>query len=374
MKSVTSIYLHFPFCQHLCNYCDFYKHKLEGDNQVIAFEELLDKQFDYHDKYLKSNGYALGELETFYIGGGTPSLWRLRGIEYLKNKIKNYDLVLAKDCEFTIEVDPDTWTEEEIDAWLSIGVNRFSIGSQAFSEKFISLMDRTHKLKDVEKTIKYFSERGLNYSVDLMLGLPKSEERDIESELKNLLRYNPNHISVYILKTRKNYSLSSFLPDDELVRSEYLRVSEFLRARNYDHYEVSNFAQNGFRSKHNMKYWNYNSVAGLGPNATGLLVSENMARRYQWKSVSVGVEQEELAGDSLIIEKLLLGLRFRNDFNPQELFRNNKDAQKMKSIFSEWKTRGYILEGSSETAINLSPLGFLMCDSLIDDIFKEINF
>jgi oxygen-independent coproporphyrinogen-3 oxidase len=374
LKSVSSIYLHFPFCQHLCNYCDFYKHKLESDNQVKQFEDLLDKQFDFQNKFLSDYNHELGLLKSFYIGGGTPSLWKLRGIDYISKKLQNGELQLDSDCEFTIEVDPDTWTEEEIDGWLSIGVNRFSVGSQAFSDKYIKIMDRTHLLEDVEKTIKYFSDRGLNYSVDLMLGLPNSEERNIGNEIRDLLKFKPNHISVYILKTRKNYPLNSVLPDDEKIREEYLEVSKKLTLNGFDHYEVSNFARDGFYSKHNIKYWNYDSVAGLGPNATGLLVENDKALRYQWKSVTVGVEKEELEGSSLLIEKLFLGLRFKNRFNPKTLFNKINDHKKLDVLFLKWKDLGYLNQESSSDSINLSALGYLMCDSLIDDIFKEIDF
>jgi oxygen-independent coproporphyrinogen-3 oxidase len=368
------MYLHFPFCQHLCNYCDFYKHKLESDNQVIEFEKLLDKQFEHQNEFLKNYNHKLHSLKTFYIGGGTPSLWKHRGIKYLSQKLEDGILRLEPDCEFTIEVDPDTWTEEEIDGWLSIGVNRFSIGSQAFSDKFIKIMDRTHLLQDVEKTIKYFSERGLNYSVDLMLGLPNSADRSISEEISNLLKFNPNHISVYILKTRKNYPLNSKLPDDDYIRDEYLEVSKKLTDSGFDHYEVSNFARDSYYSKHNIKYWSYDSVAGLGPNATGLLVEDNKAVRYQWKSVAIGVEKEELEGQSLLIEKLFLGLRFKNNFNPKAIFKKKGDHQVLDELFLEWKKLGYVLEVSTSESLNLSPLGYLMCDSLIDDIFKKIDF
>jgi oxygen-independent coproporphyrinogen-3 oxidase len=368
------MYLHFPFCQHLCNYCDFYKHKLESDNQVKQFEELLDKQFDFQKQFLSDYNHKLGLLKSFYIGGGTPSLWKQRGIDYISKKLQNRELQLDSDCEFTIEVDPDTWTEEEIDGWLSIGVNRFSVGSQAFSDKYIKIMDRTHLLEDVEKTIKYFSDRGLNYSVDLMLGLPNSEERNIVNELRELLKFKPKHISVYILKTRKNYPLNAALPDDERIREEYLEVSKKLVMNGFDHYEVSNFARDGFYSKHNIKYWNYDSVAGLGPNATGLLVENDKALRYQWKSVTVGVEKEELEGSSLLIEKLFLGLRFKNGFNPKTLFKKINDHKKLDGLFLKWKDLGYLNQESNSDSINLSALGYLMCDSLIDDIFKEIDF
>ncbi len=372
MKLISSLYIHFPFCRHLCNYCDFYKHKLDDASQIKEFEGLLSEQFDWHENYLEQKSFALGELESLYLGGGTPSLWGDAGIQFMQSLLKTGKIKLATDCEFTLEVDPDAWSEQEIDGWIHLGVNRFSIGSQAFSDKFIKTMDRTHKLADVEKTIKYFSERNLNHSVDLMLGLPYSEERKLEEELRNLLSYHPNHISVYILKTRKNYSLSEKLPDDDLVRNEYLVTSKLLTEAGYDHYEVSNFARDGFYSKHNLKYWAYESVAGIGPNATGLLVEDDKAIRYQWKSVSMGVQEEVVEGEALIIEKLFLGLRSKSHFNLLSLLPGNESI--FNRLCEQWKKQGYLAPEATIENLKLSPLGYLMCDSLIDDVFKQVKF
>jgi len=374
MNEITSAYIHFPFCQHLCNYCDFYKHKLENVEQIVDFESKLDMHFKLHKDFLKTKNARLGPLETLYIGGGTPSLWKISGIEYLKQKIDLKTFELSSNCEFTIEIDPDTWTEDEIEGWLSIGVNRFSIGSQAFSEKYIKLMDRTHLISDVVKTVKYFSERKLNFSVDLMLGLPDSKSRDVLAELDDLLLFNPNHISVYILKARANYPLKLKLPDDESVRLEYLAVCNKLKAYGFDHYEVSNFARDGFYSKHNLQYWNYKSVAGFGPNATGIVIEKEKAIRYQWKSIGVGVSEEVIQDSSLMIEKIFLGLRFKNDFNLSELFSKEKEKKVLEEIIDQWKKVGYIEENSEVSAIKVTSLGYLMNDTLINDVFKYLKF
>ena len=228
MNSVNSLYLHFPFCRHLCNYCDFFKHKLEGSDQVIAFEKKLEHQFRLHEEYLTLKGFRLSPLHTFYIGGGTPSLWGKRGVEFIHDLFQKNIISLRNENEFTIEVDPDAWSESEIEKWIDLGVNRFSIGVQAFSDKFMQIMDRTHSLADVKKTLDFFSQRNLNFSVDLMIGLPHSEDRDLSSELSELIKYHPNHFSVYILKTRKNYPLKVQLPSDDLIRDEYLKVCLYL--------------------------------------------------------------------------------------------------------------------------------------------------
>lgn len=373
MDKISSLYLHFPFCKHLCNYCDFYKHKLLDEEQILDFNKLLDQQFEYHEKYLSTNNLKLENLETLYLGGGTPSLWGSQGAEVLVNLLDKYKINLNLGCEMTLEVDPDTWSEESLHAWKKAGVNRFSIGSQAFHNKFIRIMDRSHNLGQVEKTLKYLSDIHANFSVDLMLGLPKSEDRNLAKELDKILEYNPNHLSLYILKTRKNYPLNAQLPSDDIIHDEYLFVSKYLRSNGFRHYEVSNFAKPGFESKHNLKYWNYKSVVGIGPNATGLLVYKNKAIRYQWKSQSIGLTEESISGESLLIEKLFLGIRYNGQFNLAKLF-SYQSNEALNKCVSMWKKRKYISDNSHVENIRTLPLGYLMSDSMVDDVFREVEF
>lgn len=374
MKKISSLYIHYPLCRHLCNYCDFYKHKYVSDSQIDEFENLLERQFDQQTKLLAKHNTEIKELSTLYIGGGTPSLWGKRGAIYLKEFFARHKITFHQSYEFTLEIDPNAWNEEDIDYWLEAGVNRFSIGSQAFSEKYIQIMDRDHNLGDVEKTLKYFSDRKLNFTLDLMLGLPFSKGRSVLKELEHLLAYNPNHLSLYILKTRKNYPYNSELPEDDFIRNEYLSVANKLSEKGFLHYEVSNFAQKGFESKHNQKYWNYESVAAIGPNGTGLIVEPDQAYRYQWKSLSAEYQVENLKGDALIIEKLFMGIRHHGEFRLGDLFDKNK-RDILKEIIELWKRQNYILEDQAlDNPIRLTSLGFLMSDSMIDDIFKRVEF
>ncbi len=373
MNNIHSLYFHFPFCRHLCNYCDFYKHKLETYSQVREFETLLLEQWEQHKIFLEDHKFKLGKIDTIYIGGGTPSLWGKDGADFFSSFLKSEGIELSKSCEFTIEVDPDVFSEETVKSWIKIGANRFSIGVQSYSNKLLEIMDRQHCLKDVDKCLKYFDENNINYSVDLMLGLPNSSDRVIQEELEALLAYSPSHFSVYILKTRKNYPHREKLPLDDQIRDEYLFVSKYLRSKGYDHYEISNFAKEGKFSKHNIKYWDYTSVGAVGPNATGLLVETNHALRYQWKSISAGFQVEKIEGESLTIEKLFLGLRHRFGFDINKLFLI-KDHQALDKIYDNWDKMDYLDVNSSRESIVLSSLGFLMCDSLIDDIFKKIDF
>lgn len=355
----------------MCNYCDFYKHKLTQTDQISRFESRVLSEIQLNEIFLKEKQYTLNKLETVYIGGGTPSLWSLSGANFLlENIIKRYGL--KKECEFTIEVDPGTWTSQEIDSWVEIGVNRFSIGIQTYDSKFLPIMDRVHTMQEANELLLYLRDKKYNYSIDLMLGLPKSESitRDIKSEIHQLIEFNPSHFSVYILKTRKNYPLNSDLPSEEYVSDEYLRTCEILSSAGYEQYEVSNFALPGCKSNHNLKYWNYKSVACLGANATGLLVDKDLSTRYQWKSIGEGMTTEIIQGTSLEIEKIYMKLRTSKGL-AANYFRGENNKL-FKEVLDAWSNKGY-LEEEDSSGIQLTAKGYLFIDSLMDDIFSKLN-
>ncbi len=373
MKNISSLYLHFPFCRHLCNYCDFYKRKLESEDQIKQFENLLTQQITEHCNLLSKYKISLERLNSLYIGGGTPSLWSRQGPEFINKYLFDQNVIdLNKNCEFTIEVDPGEWTSDEISKWEEIGVNRFSIGAQSFDDQFLKLMDRRHNRREIIKLLEFLKSKNANYSIDLMLGLPKSdiEGRNVLKELEELMKFNPTHFSVYILKTRSNYPLNSMLPDEDFVSDEYLTVCSFMEERGYQQYEVSNFAKPGYESTHNKKYWTYESIAAIGPNASGLLVEKDQAVRYQWKSQSNGYKLETLNGTSLLIEQLYMALRAKNTFLAKNYFKNEEELEHFDLLVEDWKELGYVVENTKY--LNLSAKGYLMLDSLINDIFNRI--
>ena len=374
MQQVSSLYIHFPFCRHLCNYCDFYKHKLESFDQVLSFEKRLELQVKEHENFLREKGAELAQLQTLYIGGGTPSLWSSSGAAFLKKEIiDRYSM--SSDCEFTIEVDPGTWTPQEVDSWVGVGVNRFSIGIQSYDKNFLSVLDRKHTMQEATELLNFMQQKKFNFSVDLMLGLPYSYnkegiKRDVLSEIDKLIEFDPSHFSVYILKTRKNYLHSIDLPSEDYVADEYLKVCSHLDSKMYEQYEVSNFAKNNKKSKHNLKYWNYESVACLGSNATGLIAGKSQAYRYQWKSVGEGLSLEFLEKTPYMIENLYMKLRSSGGLCFSDFSGDNLSS--FKKNYATWQARGYIEREDTERVF-LSSLGFLMLDSLMDDIFRDLT-
>jgi oxygen-independent coproporphyrinogen-3 oxidase len=368
METVNSLYIHFPFCRHLCNYCDFFKNIPKGVNDIKNYQDSLTSSFKINRDFLEKNGFSLGSLETIYIGGGTPSLWGLDGARYFKG----LNLKKAKDCEFTLEVNPGTWTEDILTAWKNSGVNRFSLGIQTLNKNLLKYLDRVHSIKDSFETLSYFKNQGINFSVDFMLGIPQSEKfkRDVIGELKEVLRYTPDHISLYILTTKDNYKYQSELPNEEWIEREYLEVSQYLRNEGYLHYEVSNYSLPGKESRHNLKYWKAESVAAVGPSATGFLSQGDRGIRYKWKNKTDEFTVEEITPEKFKLEKFYTALRTQDGLNPHEFF-SGKELCEWEKLGKKWEKSGFI--SSKNPHMTLSPKGYLMMDSLMEDVFSSME-
>jgi oxygen-independent coproporphyrinogen-3 oxidase len=366
MKTVSSLYIHVPFCKHLCNYCDFYKQKFDDSMiQIDQFQQYLIKSWSAHQIFFDKNELSWSPLDTLYLGGGTPSLWGEEGAVFFK-RFFSHKLNFLPQFEFTMEIDPGTWSEELINGWKANGLNRISIGTQSLNPDFLKILDRSHSLDETNSLLDFCSKNNWNFSLDFLLGVPFSKERkrDIISELKQLLTFSPKHISLYILNARSKYPFINQIPSDEYIREEYLAVSKYLASKGFLHYEVSNFALPGYESKHNLKYWFGENVAAFGPTGTGFVrLNHSQAIRYKWKVSNSIFEEEVLGKDELHLEEVYLALRTYRGWAPRNL------TASLTEIFFRWEHQGY---GKLHSGVmKLSPLGYLMLDSLMDDLFRS---
>ena len=359
-KPIESLYMHFPFCKHLCNYCDFYK-KVAKDraSELNAYHQLLLQSFTEHQKLMDLYGYSWGKLKTLYIGGGTPSLWGETGSDFLSETLTKNKIELDAHCEFTLEVNPGGWSQEGIEKFQKIGANRFSLGIQSLNEELIKKLDRVHSLEDAFQTLEYFQKIGANFSMDFMLGLPESKKlgRNVLAELEQALEFRPSHFSVYILTVKDNYTHYTALPDEEWIEREYLSVSNFLKEKGYVHYEVSNFALPQRESLHNLSYWQSNTVAAIGPSATGFFSEERY--RYKWKTLAPDCDFEILTPEQFQLEKMYMALRSSVGLNLKE---------NTHPVFQAWIKRGLASEVNHQ--LILTSKGFLVLDSLLDELFS----
>lgn len=371
---IDALYLHFPFCRHLCNYCDFYKKKTISKDEFTRYEKYLENSWDKHQALLNKHDCSWAPLDTFYIGGGTPSLWGESGVHFFKKLFTEKNLSFSSEPEVTLEVNPGSWTDEGIHAWKSVA-NRFSLGIQSLDEKFLKLLDRVHDVEDVHETLKKFQKLNFDFSVDFMLGLPYSQEfkRDIVSELKEILTFNPQHISLYILTVGSGYPHKKHLPDEDWIEKEYLEVSSYLQSVGFEHYEVSNFAKLGKKSRHNLKYWKSESVAALGPSATGFLSKANL--RYRWShhwEKKTDFSLEELSPTQMRLEQFYMAMRTSEGVAGSDFF-SGEELAEFDQLAESWSERGLVKKPHDHSKVIATPRGYLVMDSLMGELFSRVK-
>lgn len=261
------IYIHIPFCKQKCFYCDFVSYANQ-DKYFQKYVQALNKEIN---NFIDKNEF---EVQTIYIGGGTPSLIDAKYIEEILHIFEKRNL-LKEVKEVTIEVNPGTVTEEKLRNYKNSGVNRLSIGLQSTEDKILKQIGRIHCYDDFLNTYKMAREVGFkNINVDLMIGFPNQKIIDVKNSLEKIIKLEPeppNHISVYSLIVEENTPIEKMLesgelelPDEELERNMYWYVKNFLELNGYKHYEISNFAKLGNESKHNLDCWNQKEYVGFG--------------------------------------------------------------------------------------------------------------
>ena len=258
------IYVHIPFCKQKCYYCDFVSY-CNKDDKIEPYIKTLIKEIEMQN--IKSN------INTIYIGGGTPSYIDSKYITEIMDKIKKKNVI--ENVEITIEVNPGTVTRGKLEDYKNSGINRLSIGLQTANNKLLKQIGRIHNYEEFLETYKIAREVGFNnINVDLIIGLPNQRIQDLKNSLDEVIKLSPEHISVYSLiiedgtpiKTQiENGKLQ--LPDEETERNMYWYVKNTLELNGYKHYEISNFAKNGYESKHNMNCWNQDEYIGFGISA-----------------------------------------------------------------------------------------------------------
>jgi len=273
---MSGIYIHIPFCRKACHYCNF--HFSTQIQHLDAFVDALIKEIALQENYLNS------PIETLYFGGGTPSLLQQAHLDKIVNALhKHFNLSDLK--EFTLEANPDDISIEKTKYWKTAGVNRLSIGIQSFQQEALNWMNRAHTTKQSFLAIEIAKAAGLhNISTDLIYGTPHLSDEALLKDIEILNEYQVPHISCYALTVEKKTALHSLIQkkkienvDTEKQARHFELVVDTLSKNGYAHYEISNFAKPGHRSKHNTNYWKGIPYLGLGPSAH----SYNMSTR-QW--------------------------------------------------------------------------------------------
>ena len=262
------IYVHIPFCKSKCEYCDFYS--LGGSRDRRTTDQYLQALADH----IRETGRLAPDytVDTVYFGGGTPSFFGAENLEKILDELQKR-FHFGADPEITLEANPDSVTPQGLKRLVRAGFNRISIGVQSDQDEMLKRLGRPHTYEQARMAVVRAREAGFaNLSLDLMFGLPNQTLTGWRDTLENVLRLKPEHMSCYALKVEPNTPLWEYrdcanLPNDDVQADMYLAASEILQDHGYEHYEISNFAKPGFRSRHNLKYWTGGEYLGFGPCA-----------------------------------------------------------------------------------------------------------
>lgn len=330
---MIGLYVHVPFCAVKCPYCDFYSVKY-SQNAVRDYIDNLKTQINiYHNI----------PVDTLYFGGGTPSLLSIANLTEIFGLLKNHFIFSLK--ETTIEVNPNTVTEEKLRSYLELGVNRLSVGVQSLDDADLKFLGRNHTPERALNVISMARKVGFeNISADLMIGLPNQNDKVF---LENLNKLDVDHISLYMLKIEENtpFYRQNIIIDDDFAADLYLSASEKIEQLGLQQYEISNF---GKKSLHNLKYWKCEEYIGLGPSAhsyyNGIRFSDT--------------ETDENAGT--LAEKAMLGLRLTDGFDFEDL-----------AIAEKYQKPGCVnINGKN---VSLTKKGFLISNKIIGDLTDSLD-
>lgn len=377
MKKELSLYIHIPFCNSRCNYCNFVSF-VASEQEKLRYVECLKKEIMIRAK--EYNKFFT--IKTIFIGGGTPSCLINGAIKDILQTIYKH-FTVKNDAEITIELNPNTATKEKIEEFVISGVNRFSIGLQCISPLVLKNMGRTHTLDDFNNAVSLIREQGIsNINADMIVGYPGQSEKDTVETAKYLVSKNIPHVSAYILSVEQGTPLQFMidngtqkLPKEEKLLKTYQAVVNTLSEAGYIRYEVSNFAKPGFVCKHNLTYWTRNEYLGLGVSAHSYIDGVRFFNTENLQSYCQCIETKNKAPVSSVTklttaekkeEAIMLSLRTNEGLSTkayEEEFHENFLAKHKDQLASFIKLG--LLTIDREGNIKATAKGFLVLNKLI---------
>ena len=272
-KVPISLYIHLPWCEKRCPYCDFNinTNKLNGDEERLLVA--LNQDLEDSMKYIQKRKFC-----SIYFGGGTPSLVSSKIIKKIIKNLKDMGL-LKKECEISFELNPKEVTYSYINEIIAAGVNRISIGIQSFDQEVLGSLERNHNANDSYQAIKIASGfKNINISIDLIYGIMNQSINSLKQDIEIFCKNKIDHLSLYQLTIEPNtifYKKELNIPSDKTIESMELTAKDILNRNNIFQYEVSSWSKNNKASKHNMNYWLYGDYLGIGPGTHSKITTEN---------------------------------------------------------------------------------------------------
>lgn len=394
----NSAYIHIPFCRRRCYYCDFPVYvvgdKLQGDKSrtISDYVEILCQEIA-----ITSN---LGQpLETIFFGGGTPSLLSVNQLADILEVLKGrFDI--SQTAEISMEIDPGTFTREQLQGYLAAGVNRISLGVQTFVPQLLKVCGRSHTIDDIWSAFDLIAQAQVkNFSLDLISGLPHQTIEQWQANLETAITVSPNHISIYDLTIEAGTAFGRYyqpgdnpLPTDDDTVEMYRLARQILTQAGYEHYEISNYAQPGYQCRHNRVYWKNRPYYGFGMGAASYTHGQRFTRPrkskeyYEWVQDFIAAKGvlncPPTPPDEVLLDTLMLGLRLAEGINLSTLAAFGEETlERIWTCLQPYYQKGWVevvgtvFDGiPRQGRLRLSdPEGFLFSNVVLADLFSRLG-
>ncbi|MBD1936630.1 radical SAM family heme chaperone HemW [Microcoleus sp. FACHB-68] len=415
----TAAYLHIPFCRRRCYYCDFpvsvVGDRKNGENSgtIQQYVEMLLQEVCTTSAtcqpLLRSKSLP---LETIFFGGGTPSLLSAGQIRRILEALEQ-EFGLAAGAEISMEMDPGTFTLEQLEGYRTAGVNRVSLGVQAFQDELLGVCGRSHTVSDILEAVEMLRQVDFhNFSIDLISGLPHQNLDLWKASLEAAVAISPAHISSYDLIVEQNTAFNRYyqagvqpLPGDEMAAQMYRLAQQILTSAGYEHYEISNYAKPGYQCRHNRVYWQNRPYFGFGMGATSYVQGRRFTRPrktweyYEWLhsegAKQNGASEIEDAGtecfQDILLETLMLGLRLAEGLSLSGLAEKfgTGTLEKILTCLQPYHRQGWVEILNPDgvpSAVSLGqnppafgqlrlsdPEGFLFSNTILASLFRQFS-
>ncbi|MGF1481697.1 MAG: radical SAM family heme chaperone HemW [Cyanophyceae cyanobacterium] len=395
-----SAYIHIPFCRRRCYYCDFPISVLGAETDASTSP--------WVEEYVQTlcaeiaATPALESLSTVFFGGGTPSLLSASQLQRILVTVERR-LKIASDAEISIEMDPGTFSLQQLQEYKAAGINRISLGIQAFQDELLAACGRSHSQRDIFTAIDLIHQVEIpNFSLDLISGLPQQTLAQWQHSLTTAIAIAPQHISCYDLVLepttafgRRYQAGNLLLPEDDLTAQMYRLAQQMLVEAGYEHYEISNYAQPGYQCRHNRVYWENKPYYGFGMGATSYVNQQRMSRPrtrreyYVWvqQLASNGSRAEDDSDTDELLETLMLGLRLADGISLSRIEQQfgQKTVEQIWTCLQPFLHQGLVeaVEQPSSLKETHTPIaervrlsdpeGFLLSNTVLAALFKQLD-
>ena len=393
-SSPTSLYLHIPFCKRRCFYCDF-AITTGGDSLRQEYVDALCQELSLTAAAIP----PIAPLETIFFGGGTPSLLTVAQLQQIMAAIAQH-WQIEINAEISLEANPGTVTLESLQGYHNLGINRISLGAQAFQQNLLDVCGRGHSVAEIYEAVDAIKDAGFtNFSLDLISGLPEQTLADWHFSIKEAIALQPTHLSIYDLTIEegtafgKRYQAGDRpLPTEAHTVKMYVAAHEVLPAAGYEHYEISNYARSGYQARHNLTYWHNQDFYGVGMGATSYIDRQRIdrprkMREYlnaisEWQNNGIGFTAPVIDLAEELMDSLMQGLRLASglSFNHLRSRYGQELSDRVLSCLEPYQARNWVkletrnsdLDNSEDLQIMLvAPDGWLFSNVIIADLYER---